>query len=418
VRAWVLPLPGTVDVSTWKLWTFAATNDLTGIYGVGGTPPERRLLHWQGLAGMVEYPPVSLAELSIVGHLYAWRHPLFQDSPLLTATIKLPGVAAEFALVVGILTWGRRMFGERAATWTALAVALNPAFILHGPLLGYLDAQSAIPAVMALAAAFAGPVWLAGAGLAIAILTKAQPVFVAPAVGAALIWRHSAGRARAIGLALLGGGVVTAVVLAPFVARGAWPNLVQALGRLAQHDMMSGQTANVWWIATWILRVADVAGEWGWQAALLQPVRILGVSRAVALGYPNPRVIGVCLVALAIAWAVWRMRRATSLADAAALTGWSALAYAQLAAQVHENHMYLALPFFTIAAGLDRRYRSVLYWTSAIFTLNLLLFYGFGGSMPRPIDRSWTGLDASLLLAFVSVGVFAWSTRELHRRTC
>jgi hypothetical protein len=411
IRAAVLPLPGTSDVNIWKVWAFAGMHDLTGMYGVGGSPPERRVLHWQGMDMTVDYPPISLAELSIAGRIYAWFHPLFDDSRLLNAAVKLPGLVAEVLLVAGVLTWGRRRFGDAAASWTALAIALNPALILDGPLLGYLDPQAAIPAVAALAAAVAGPPWLAGAALAFAVLTKAQPIFVAPAIAAALVWRHRDAAPRAIAWAAGGGAIVCALAIGPYVARGAWSNFTQAVGRLATHDMMSAEAANVWWIATWALRVLDVAGEWGWHDALTQQVRILGISRAIALGYPNPRVIGLCLVAAAIAWTVWRMRRAQSLADVAALTGWSAFAYAQLAAQVHENHLYLALPFFTVAAGLDRRYRPILYGASAVFMVNLLLFYGLGRGMPAPLDRRWTGIDMSVLLACVSVGLLLWSAR-------
>ena len=38
IRLATIPLPGNDDVFVWKLWSYAATNDLTGMYGVGGTP--------------------------------------------------------------------------------------------------------------------------------------------------------------------------------------------------------------------------------------------------------------------------------------------------------------------------------------------------------------------------------------------
>jgi hypothetical protein len=105
----------------------------------------------------------------------------------------------------------------------------------------------------------------------------------------------------------------------------------------------------------------------------------------------------------------------SSLADAAAWAGWSAYAYAMFAAQVHENHLYLAVPFFVVAAGLDRRYESAMWWVAAILTVNLLLFYGLGRGMPSPLERHWTVVDASVLLAFVNVGVFAWLTARFAR---
>ena len=385
-------------------------HDLTGVYGVGGSPPERRLLRWQGAETTVNYPPVAMAELGAAGRLYEWWDPLFKDSSALNAAVKLPGLAAEALLVCLVLTWGGRRFGADAAAGTALAIALNLALVLAGPVLGYIDAQMAVPAVFALAAADAGAGWLAGTLAAVAVFTKPQAIFVWPVIGVILISRHRGWRPAVE--AVCGASLTSAVALLPYVARGSWANIVQALGRLATHDMLSANAANVWWIFTWILRVIDVAAEWGWWRALSQEVRILAISRAIALGYPNARIVGTVLVAIACGWAAWRARRA-SLAKAAALTGWSAYAYALLAAQVHENHLYLAVPFFAVAAGIDRRYRAMLWWVSAIFTLNLLLFYGFGRGLPSPVDRHWTGIDASVLLAFVSVGVFVWVGRRL-----
>lgn len=417
LRALALPLPGTGDVEIWKVWSFAATHDLTGVYGVGGSPPERRMLHWQGTDMTVDYPPFSVEQLALAGRMYALRHPLFEDSRSLNVAMKIPGVVAEAAFVAVILTWFRRRFGADAARWTALAFWLSPGAILDGPVLGYLDPQTAIPAALALAAVFTARAWLAGPLLALAVLTKAQALFAAPVIVAALIWRTGADRVPVLARAAAGAALVAIVGLLPFVARGALPNIAQAVGRLATHDMMSGNAANLWWIATWILRVLDVAGEWGWWPALTQQVRILGITRAIALGYPNPRAIGLILVALSAAWVMWRMRKVRTLADGAVLAGWLAFAYAQLAAQVHENHLYLALPFLALAGGLDRRYRIMFWWVSGVFAANLLLFEGLGRGMPAWLDRRWTGIDTTVLLAAISVGLFAWMTARLWSGT-
>jgi hypothetical protein len=231
---------------------------------------------------------------------------------------------------------------------------------------------------------------------------------------AALVWSNKGRTIVPLARAGAAGAATGVVVLVPFILRGAWSNVVQALGRLATHDMLSANAANLWWLVTWWLRVTDVWGEWGPRGALTQQIRILAISRAIALGWPNPRLVGLGLVAAACAWAVWTMRRGRTAALAAALTGWCAYAYALLAAQVHENHLALAIPFFCVAAGLDRTLRPALVWLSGILSINLLLFYGFGRTMWAP-DRGWTGIDASVLLALVNVAVFVWLTRRLAR---
>jgi hypothetical protein len=414
VRAVSLPLPGTGDVNIWKVWSFAAAQDLTAVYGIGGIPPERRVLHWQGLEMTVDYPPVALAELAVAGRIYARVHPLFEDSRLLNVAVKLPGLCAEIAFVVAALTWGRRRFGDEAAAAVALGFWLNPALILDGSVLGYLDLPMAVPAAAALAAAVTGYAGTAGVLLSLAVLTKAHALFVAPAVVAALIWSNKGRTIVPLVRASATGVATGVVVLVPFVLRGAWSNVVQALGRLATHDMLSANAANLWWLVTWWLRVTDVWDEWGPKGALTQQIRILAISRAVALGWPNPRLVGLGLVAAACVWAVWTMRKGPTAALAAALTGWCAYAYALLAAQVHENHLALAIPFFCVAAGLDRTFRPALAWLSGILTINLLLFYGFGRTTWAP-DRGWTGIDASVLLALVNVSVFVWLTKRLAR---
>ena len=40
VRLAALPLPGTEDTGTWKIWMFAASSAVTSVYGVGGDPPK------------------------------------------------------------------------------------------------------------------------------------------------------------------------------------------------------------------------------------------------------------------------------------------------------------------------------------------------------------------------------------------
>ncbi len=298
-----------------------------------------------------------------------------------------------------------------------LAAWLNPAVLLDGTTLGYLDPQMAVPLVVAAVLAWRRrPVW-AGLWLAVAVLTKAQGVFAAPVVLALLAWRDAPPRWRMTGLAASGAAPVAALALLPFVQRGAWANLTQALGRLATHDMLSAQAANVWWIFTWVLRVLDAGPVWGWWRAWTQQVRILGISRAIALGYPNARVVGLAAVAVAIAWACWRARRCRTLADASALAAWSMYAYALLAAQVHENHLAPAIWLLVPAAALDRRYRGIFWALSAVVGLNLYLFYGLGTGWPPLVSRTVTGIDATVWLALFNVGTFVWFTWRLAHGT-
>jgi len=194
-----LPILGTDDIVSWKTWSFAASTDVTGIYGVGGTPTERRTLHWRGEISTTDYPPLALYELAVVGRVYRTFRPLYEDSPLLVSLLKLPGILAESLFVFALLRWGRRLFGDDGARWAALAFWLNPVVLLNGSFLGYLDAQMAVPAALAFVAAALGAMPVAGGLAAAAIATKAQAIFALPILAVAC-WRHPrAGGVRALG---------------------------------------------------------------------------------------------------------------------------------------------------------------------------------------------------------------------------
>jgi hypothetical protein len=415
LRALLLPLPGSPDVGSWKMWSFAGAFDATGLYGVGGTPPERRLLRWQDIAGTTEYPPLALYEIAAAGRVYWTIDKTFRDTRVLTGLIKAPGLLAEMLFVAAILIWGRRSFGESAGRWIALAFWLNPAIILNGAALGYLDAQMAVPAALSLVAAGLGFAALAGALLAAAILTKAQALFVGPVILLAILLRDRASMRAAFVRFAAGGAIAAALILLPIVARGAWPNMVQAVSRLAAHDMLSGNALNAWWIVTWLAR-ALYALDLGWFTAFTMPVRILGVTRFMEIGGPNAKVVGAAVVLALLAWALWQSRKGRSLAGWAFVAGWSVFAYTMFSAQVHENHLYLAVPMLAVAAGLSRGYRRAFWAVSLIAAFNMYIFYGLSDGWPSLISRRWTVIDVTVIASFVNLGVFLWLTRLIPVR--
>jgi hypothetical protein len=437
LRIAALPLSGTPDVGSWKIWAYVGSSDPTGLYGVGGNPPERRLLDWHGVATTTDYPPLALYELAAIGRLYQWVDPGFIDSPLLTAFVKLPGLLAEVLYVVVLLAWGVPRFGA-GARWAALAFWLNPAVLLNGTVLGYLDSQMVVPAALALLVAATGQPALAGMLAAIAVSTKAQAVFVLPAIGVA-VWsvrrislaegegRHldpsdaPANRGRGIRaewrppLTALVACVTTAgLMVAPILIRGAVPNMIVAIRSLASHNMVSGYALNLWWILTWIVRSVESL-DLGWWEAFTMEVRILQITDWVRT-YPNPRPIGAIAASLAIGWGLWQTRRRLSPANAALLAGWCVYAYSMLAVQVHENHLYPAVPFLLLAAGLAPSLRPLAWTVSTMAALNMYLFYGLAEGWPPVLDRSLTGIDMSVIIAAVNVGVFLWTARTVARQ--
>jgi len=427
IRAVALPGPGTGDLTVWKVWSYnAARHGVGDMYGVGGVPLERRELTYAGATATVDYPPLALLELGVAGNAYwLWSHRRFPNATPLNAFVKLPSLAAEAGLVVLLFGLVRKYAGVGAARLAAAAYWLNPAALFDASILGYLDAQYLLPAVAALAAAVSGWPALAGALIAASILTKAQGVFIAPAVALAL-WATGARDTRIKRLFSAAGGALAAaiVIVAPVVAAGGWRNMLQALGRLAQHDMLSANAANLWWVIGYLLRVRYSIHDMGAWAAFTAPARILGIQRVIDIGYPDPRTIGIVLTLAAAAWALWTAYQSAICHPQSAIDLWllSAVAaflvhaYATLSAQVHENHLFAAVPLLVLASAGRRAFVPICVGVSAVVALNLNLFYGFGDGIGHALPRDMTVIDVTVILALVNCLLLSSHAAVLKRQ--
>lgn len=412
-RLAALPLPGTGDMWVWRIWAFnAATGDPATFYADPANPGERRLLAYDGRETTVDYPPLALYALAIVGRAHHHLDPRFENTPRLNVAIKLPILLTDAALA-GLLWWlARRWLDPARARWLGLASWLNPALVWNGVVLGYLDLWMALPVVGSLAAASLGHAALAGTLLAIATLIKPQAVFIAPVMALAL-WRHD--RARSLAVATGMGLMAGLAALGPVVAAGQATALATALGSFGRHDMLSGNAANLWWIVNWLTRAA-FDHDLGWGSALTSTVRILALSTWTdELHLPDPQPVGFVLLATAVAWALWIGRSRRTLADHAALGAFIVHAYFTLALRVHENHLLLAIPLATLAAAGLRGYARLAAGLSAILALNLFLFYGISEYYAFDVPRHLTGVDTTVLVALANLVVFAWHVRLFGR---
>lgn len=385
-------------MNVWKLWTHAGSISVSTMYGVGGDPPARAVLVWGRRSGTVEYPPATLYALAAIGHLYRAIDPYYTDNAWLNVAVKLSILLGDVGLCCALWLLVRR-YSMRAAQLAVLFYWLNPAAILDGAYLGYLDPWLGGLTMASLVALDRGAFALCGATVALTILTKLQIVLIVPAIALALVERGGRGWPRAAAAAALAAAAVTAVIVLPFARIGALPNLIQGAGRAFHHDMLSAEAVNVWWIVTWYLR-----------SAWTEPVHILGISRAVALGYPNPRLLGTALGGATMLWVFWRARGAP-LPIVLAAGACAIHAYTVLSVQVHENHLYLALPLMAAAGAMLPRMRGPYILASAVAFLNLFLFQGVGKDFPLP-PRMFTIVDATVVLSFVNVVALAWHLRR------
>ncbi|MEQ1870642.1 MAG: hypothetical protein ABL961_11520 [Vicinamibacterales bacterium] len=422
VRLASLPLPGTGDMGVYRLWTYnAAVQNPARLYGVGGPPGEWHRLEFDGTDGVITYPPLAIYELGIAGRVYRLLNGgAFPNTIALVFAIKALILVFETGLIWMLFAGIRRLTNEATARWATMAYWLNPSMILAGSMLGYVDALAMLPAAAAVYASSSGWPLVSGALITAATLSKPQCLLLMPGTALVILgaddWRGMLTRALRYGAGVV---LAAALILGPIVAIGAWPNLWFAMSGLARHDMLSGNATNLWWIIGYAVRVQHSLDMGVWNAITAE-TRILAISRFMEVGYPNPRVIGTSITILVMLWGLWTGRRARDWFLLSAVGAFLIHAYATLAAQVHENHLYSAVPLLVIAASRDTRYRRLLWVVSAIFALNLNVFYGisefeYRGSYMVP--RMMSVLDLTVWLSLASCATLVWHA-VLLKRVC
>jgi GPI-GlcNAc transferase complex PIG-U subunit len=395
LRLLALSTHGTHDVEYWKTWSVhAATDGVTRVYGTG-FPPGRHVISYDGTDSTVNYPPLGVAEFAAIGYAAkAVVGATFPNTPAFTRLIKVAILLSHLALAIAIFV-AARVAGDDASGRRAAAMFwINP-FMLLVSSLGYTDAFFAVPLVLSFAAATAGRAAASGVLLMAALMTKPQALLVAPAI---VLMIPPARDRRSFTIAA---AIAALIVVAPVVVAGTLPNMLRGLASNLTHDMLSGYACNVWWIVTFL------AG--GAHAGVL--TEIVPISGFHALGPIDPRMVGTILTLAAWTWAFRATRRHREPAIACVLAAFCVHAYFVLSAQVHENHLFPAIPFLLIAAALRPRLQPLLWAVTAIAALNLYLFYGLGGEGVRPAVRLITGVDATVVLAAVNLAALAWHAR-------
>ena len=421
-----LASPGTRDVTAFRTWAYnAAVLGPSQVYGVGGAASEPRILTYRGAVETVDYPPLAIDELAVVGQL---ARAIDGDPPrgiVLTIGIKLLAGLASAALALLILVVVGRRSGAAAGRLAAAAYWANPAVILHGAVLGYLGALAALPALAALFAALAEQSALAG---------RSSPSRVSPSRRASSSRRRSCSRSRpgrpAAGAACgrrrwrdrsrrpRSSGRSSGRARCRTCSTRSSASSPTACCRATRRTCGGSPDTRVV-----MLRRLSTAGP---IAALAARVPILSVSQITPIDYSvaDVQVDGLLVLVLSwtavlavLGWAMWRTRRSGGFTPLVALAALTVHVYFVLAVQVHENHLQLALPLLAVVAAERKRYRPLFALLSALLFLNLNLFYGLGQGLAYALPRSLTFIDATVLLAAVNLGALVWHLR-LFAREC
>lgn len=414
----MLPIEG--PDRPWREWGYvAAMRGEATLYAWTAAPSDFSLRTTDGFDSRGDYPPLALYELGMAARLYHRATGGFSRGDALTATAKAPAVLAEAAFAVFLFLLALRIRGVKVARRVTMVFWLNPAMLLATSTLGYVDALAVLPAAGALVAGTAGWPALSGALIAAAVLTKPQIVLVLPAVVVAIWNCGSVNRVQSACSALMGAAVASAIILLPIILSGATRNMVLALGTLTLGKDMLSNAANLWWIVGHLLRVSAESGGDLW-AAVTTPADIVAISSFASFDSIATRIsvraFGAILALGAIAWGMWTIRRARDLWLMSAAGAFFVHAYAVLATQVHENHLFAAVPLLAIATIGRSRFLPLYAVLTVIFALNLNLLFGINAQdNSYAIPRMATGIDATLLLALLNCAALVWHAVVLRR---
>ena len=120
-----------------------------------------------------------------------------------------------------------------------------------------------------------------------------------------------------------------------------------------------------------------------------------------------------------------RESRSLSIVNEVANTGYgdavgafSVHAYAAVGPQVHENHLFAALPLLVLAAAARPRFVPILAGVSFVLASSMA-FYMFSGEEAtiRLFPRTLTFIDATLVIAAVNCALLVWHAAVLREET-
>ena len=307
-----------------------------------------------------DYPPVLLYFFGVAGWVYQWvGDPTFNErvataSQFYTFLVKLPGILFH-PLVAAVIYWATRHYGAGMAFAAAATYALNPAAAYDVAHLGQTDPVHAGLALLAVATLVHGRPGWAGACITLAALTKPQAWILVPVVGMALIlWYGWRGALRGT----LGGAVASFIVVLPWVASNRLHHAGRFLEALDTKSInsiaLTAQAHNLWWVPTLL--------EW----------RFITDSE-LFVGPLSYRVVGLGMVALLVAVLIARLPSLRPRDSLYGLVGAVTIGWFVLTVRAHENHLFMAIPFLTVAWALDRRFGLLLAMTSASLLMNVAL---------------------------------------------
>lgn len=265
-----------VDVSTWtQVVTMAMAGH--GLYDKPGFsyPPVWGYL-LEGIGGLLRATGIwagAITKTTIGWQSLSTQSGLFAPSvstPIVTLLFKVPLIAADITTAWAIWCLARIVGAdERGAKSAALLWLWSPVVLWETDIHGAFDVLVGLVVVMALLLRLQRNYWWCGVAIALGVLLKLTPAFIAPLLLATCIWPLSAeeprGRFRSL-VVVIGGGLAASVLLVvPVLLAGhGGAMLTDVFTRAGAPSSVGGLAAlgfsafpALSWVASWALQTGS-----------------------------------------------------------------------------------------------------------------------------------------------------------------
>ncbi len=189
------------DMSCWIAWGNKVITDGTG--------------HFYAPDYFCDYPP---GYITILG-FFAWINKIFGLSENATQLcFKLPGILADFAMMIAIFKIGSKQLGGKSALILGIIFMLNPLLIINSAAWGQVESVLALFLILAMYNLYKKNWYLSGVLYVLAVLIKPQALMVGPV----FLFAFVASRDWKMILKMIGIGLVLALVFIVPYNYGAW----------------------------------------------------------------------------------------------------------------------------------------------------------------------------------------------------
>lgn len=376
--------PKTITASTQSpvwLWTLAIA--VTNTFLVTGNGFSGDLGYWvswtlhlqeHGLRDLnANYPPIFIYWLWLVGAFHQLMGIDVAPTLFMRFLVNTPVMLSHIGLLYLVAHGARQTNIQADCDANAKLIgltALNPAFLINGPIWGQVDLVYCLPTAIALYLLISARalVWVLPL-LTIGILTKFQTIFVAP-VALPLLWSR---RNRELLLGLLPTICIIFGTLLPYLIAGSLWEMISAayVNSSKTYPLATMNAHNLWFL----LDLNNVSYDF----ALIDP-------KDGANGWKTmftPKVMGFLLFAVASLLTIVKCWKVDTVENHWRSLIFSAVAFFMLLPAMHERYLVAAVVVATVATAVTPSLWPHLLMLSVLATLNMqFVLHPVGGEIP------------------------------------